>query len=511
LVVIAITTVALLSAFWTSISASAEHKDQATLDSVLKQFVEQATYQLGRQDSATPKFFPCASQSTYAGLTLTVTTPQGTYMASIKAPTLGAPAVSYWESNNTWGPSCTPTATPSQQQLLWATVTNSKTGTSKSVQFVIADPSFNPAPPGPPAFSGVFNDAVVAGVSSSFSVTATGSPTPALSSSGQPTWVTLVDDGAGNGTLFFNAPSSASGHSFSFTLSATNSYNGGTTVTQNFVVTVAAGPAITSANNDTVAPGVPFSFTVTTTGTPNPSLSENGMPPWASFTDNGDGTATLAATLPVTGSYTFTIGAQNTAGSASQTFTLVVSAAVAPSFTTAASDTVPINEAFSFAISATGLPSPTITESGALPAGVNFAGGTGSATLSGTPTASGSFPITLTATNAGGTTMQSFSLTVNPESNPTISSPSNGNGNQFSTKKSKAFSMTVTGSGFQSGATVTFSGGVDNTTVTVIVVNSSQLTVAGTTTANTGPYSFTVTNPDGGTEPSQSAAFVVTN
>jgi type II secretory pathway pseudopilin PulG len=502
LVVISLTAVALLTAFGTSISASAEHKDEATLDSVLKSFVEQATYQLGRQTATSPNFVACATPSTYSNLTIpTVTTAQGTYTASITA-------VEYWQSNNTWDSPCSTTATPSQQELLTATAT-STTGASQRVQFVVSDPRYNPAKPGPPAFSGVFSDTIVAGVPSTFSVRASGAPTPALSSSGQPSWVTLVDDGGGNGTLFMTAPTSAGGNTYTFTISAMNADNGGTTVNQTFTLTVTQAPAITSANNDTVPPATPFSFTVTTTGVPPPALSETGMPSWASFTDNGNGTGTLSASVPVTGSYTFTIGAQNAGGSVSQTFTLVVSAAVAPSFTTAASDTVSINQAFTFPISATGSPSPAITETGALPAGVTFTAGTGSASLSGRPTASGSFPITLTATNVGGTATQSFVLTVNAQSTPTISSPTTNS--PVSKKKSKPFSFTLAGTGFQSGATVSFSGGVNNATVTVVFVNSTQLTVAGTTTSNTGPYSFTVTNPDGGAVTSQSGAFVVTS
>ena len=97
LVVISLTAVALLTAFGTSISASAEHKDEATLDSVLKSFVEQATYQLGRQTTS-PKFVACATPSTYSNVTMPpVTTAQGTYTASITA-------VQYWQSNNTWSP-----------------------------------------------------------------------------------------------------------------------------------------------------------------------------------------------------------------------------------------------------------------------------------------------------------------------------------------------------------------------------------------------------------------------
>jgi hypothetical protein len=506
LVVIGLTSVALLGAFGTSISASAEHKDQATLDSVLKAFVEQATFQLGRQTSSSPKFTACATIATYSGVTIpTVTSSQGNYTASITS-------VSYWQSDNTWGSSCTTTATPSQQQLLTATATNTTTGTSQSADFVVSDPNFNPAPPGAPAFSGVFADTVATGTPSSFSVSASGSPAPALSASGQPSWVILVDDGGGNGTLFLNAPTSASGRTYTFTVSATNTYNGGTTVNHTFTVTAGQLPYITSDADDAVLPGISMTpFTVNTTGTPTPSLSETGMPSWATFTDNMNGTATISTTganVPVAGTYTFTIGAQNGAGSVSQTFTLLVSAAASPAFTTASADTVPINEAFSFAISATGAPDdPTISESGALPSGVTFAGGTGSASLSGTPTVAGTFPITLTATNSGGPATQSFVLTVNPQSTPTVSSPTNSA--PACGQQSKTFKFTVTGSGFQSGATVT-SGGMTGTVI-VIVVDSAHLTVVGTASSNSNTYQFVVTNPDGGAVASQPKAFSVVN
>jgi hypothetical protein len=508
LVVIGLTSVALLGAFGTSISASAEHKDQATLDSVLKAFVEQATFQLGRQTASLPKFAACATKDTYSGVTIpTVTSSQGNYTASITS-------VSYWQPNNSWGSSCTATATPSQQQLLTATATNTTTGTSQSVDFVVSDPptTFNPAPPGAPAFSGVFADTVATSTPSSFSVSASGSPAPALSASGQPSWVLLVDDGGGNGTLFLNAPNSASGHTYTFTVSATNTYNGGTTVNHTFTVTAGQLPSITSDADDAVLPGISMTpFTVNTTGTPTPSLAETGMPSWATFTDNMNGTATISTTganVPVAGTYTFMIGAQNGAGSVSQTFTLLVSAAASPAFTTASGDAVPINEAFSFTISATGAPDdPTISESGALPIGVTFTGGTDSATLSGTPTVAGLFPITMTATNSGGTVTQSFLLTVNPQSTPTISNPTNSA--PACAQPSKTFQFTVTGTGFQPGATVS-SGGMPGTVI-VIVVDSSHLTVVGTASSTSNAYQFVVTNPDGGAVTSPSGAFSVVN
>ena len=50
-------------------------------------------------------------------------------------------------------------------------------------------------------------------------------------------------------------------------------------------------------------------------------------------------------------------------------------------------------------------PAPALTESGALPAGLTFTdNGNGTATIAGTPAAGsgGSYPITITATNAAG-------------------------------------------------------------------------------------------------------------
>ena len=71
-------------------------------------------------------------------------------------------------------------------------------------------------------------------------------------------------------------------------------------------------------------------------------------------------------------------------------------------------------------MTATGSPTPTLAESGTLPTGVTFAPGTG--VLAGTPTQSGSFPITFTATNGvGSPASQSFTLTVtSPGTGPSV-------------------------------------------------------------------------------------------
>jgi hypothetical protein len=70
----------------------------------------------------------------------------------------------------------------------------------------------------------------------------------------------------------------------------------------------------------------------------------------------------------------------------------------------------------SFTVTATGAPTPTLTESGALPLGVSFtADGYGMATVAGDAAVSGRFPITIKASNGvSPAIMQSFVLTVNP-------------------------------------------------------------------------------------------------
>lgn len=89
---------------------------------------------------------------------------------------------------------------------------------------------------------------------------------------------------------------------------------------------VGTAPAFTSANGAAAVTGTAMSFTVTTTGTPTPSVSKSGaLPAGVTFTDNGDGTASIAGT-PATGSagsYPITITATNGLN-ATQAFTLTV-------------------------------------------------------------------------------------------------------------------------------------------------------------------------------------------
>src|SRR5690606_9143185 len=130
----------------------------------------------------------------------------------------------------------------------------------------------------------------------------------------------------------------------------------------------------------------------------------------------GGGAATLSGTpAPGTGGiHALTFTATNGVHTPTvQDFTLTVNEA--PAITSAATATFPLGAATTFTITTGGFPAPAVTLSGALPAGVTFAdNGDGTATLTGTPTAGGSFALSITAANGiGANAVQSFTLTVN--------------------------------------------------------------------------------------------------
>jgi large repetitive protein len=147
-----------------------------------------------------------------------------------------------------------------------------------------------------------------------------------------------------------------------------------------------------------------------------PAITESGkLPSGVTFAAGANGTATISGTpaAGTSGDYPITLTATSIVGSpAQQAFSLFVDQA--PAITSASSATFTAGSAGSFTVTSTGYPSPAITESGALPGGVTLhSNGDGTATLSGTPSAGGSFPITISASNGvGSAATQSFTLTV---------------------------------------------------------------------------------------------------
>jgi hypothetical protein len=151
---------------------------------------------------------------------------------------------------------------------------------------------------------------------------------------------------------------------------------------------------------------------VTAVGSPAPTLSESGALP-AGVTFNA-ATGVLGGTpaAGAGGSYNLTFTAGNGIGTpAVQAFTLTVNQAAA--ITSDSGTTFIAGMAGTFTVRAVGFPTPTLSESGALPAGITFNAATG--VLGGTPAADagGTYNLTFGARNGVGTVAtQGFTLTV---------------------------------------------------------------------------------------------------
>jgi hypothetical protein len=177
-----------------------------------------------------------------------------------------------------------------------------------------------------------------------------------------------------------------------------------------------AAPGFTSPATAKVVSGSQANLTVTTSGNPAPSLSESGaLPSGVSFVDNHNGTASLTGALVAkkVGTYSVTLTATNSLGTAHQSFTLTVAKAVKPKFVSAKSLTFVVGQGVTDTIAATGFPVPNLSQTGALPPGIAFTPiGNGDATLIGVPTKIGSYSVTITASNGAGSKAQVMKIKV---------------------------------------------------------------------------------------------------
>jgi len=189
--------------------------------------------------------------------------------------------------------------------------------------------------------------------------------------------------------------------SYNFTITATDTGATGTgapfTVAENYTITVAAPTiAVSPATLTNPSAGIAYSQTITASGGVAPydfSVGAGSLPAGLALSPGG----VLSGTTFTVGTFNFTVTATDANGqTASRAYTLTVAA---PALTmTPAPGTLIANygAAYSQAFVASGSPGPyDYVVTGALPAGLSFSGNT----ISGTPTASGSYAITITATD----------------------------------------------------------------------------------------------------------------
>jgi hypothetical protein len=307
------------------------------------------------------------------------------------------------------------TVTAPAGQFLTATATSTPTlDTSELSAAVVVDQV--------PAFTSAAGAAFTMNVAGTFPVTASGFSAPTFSLTGAPAWLSI---GNTTGVLAGTPPDLGTGpFSFTFTITATNGFQ--PDGTQSFTLTVRHPPAMAANGAATFTAGTAGSATVTATGDPAPTFSLTGAPAWLKIDANS---GVLTGTPPLgPGPYTFpfTITAGNgLLPNATESFTLTVDQA--PAITSAASATFIAGTQGSVSVTATGSPTPVLSEAAGdtLPSNVTFDPATG--LLSGKPAAGsgGSYTLHFTAHNGvGSDATQTFTLTVNEA--PRFSSAAGG-------------------------------------------------------------------------------------
>jgi Putative Ig domain len=265
-----------------------------------------------------------------------------------------------------------------------------------------------------PTFTSAASASAVAGSAFTFTVAASGSPTPALTVAGAlPAGVAFRDNHNGTGTL---AGTPASAGTAALTFSAVNT-SGSTT--QPFTLSITAGGTtgglrFISAATATATATRLFNFQAEVVGTPTPTITRTGtLPAGVTFTAKSNGTALISGTPTASsgGTYPLTLTARNSTGSIQQSFVLTVGQR--PAFTSPASFTAARSSTVDFVVRTTGFPAAKLTKTGTLPSGLTFtAASDGTARIAGKPTTRGTFRLTITATNASGTSTQDLTIRI---------------------------------------------------------------------------------------------------
>lgn len=287
----------------------------------------------------------------------------------------------------------------------------------------------------PPAFTSANRATFDVGKAGSFTLGASGFPgaTFSVKTGTLPSGLTLSSSGLLSGTA-----KAGMGKNHLISFFASNGIGSG--ATQDFTLTVRESPAFTSVNKAAFEIGKAGSFNLTASGFPTASFSlKSGTLP-SGIALSSSGVLSGTAKAGTAKAYTLTFAATNSVGSeATQAFTLNINQV--PAFTNVSKTTFEVGKSGSFALTASGFPSPTFSlKSGTLPEGITLSP---TGVLSGTAKAGTgkSYALTVMATNGtSASATQDFTLTVNQA--PVFTSASKGS---FEVGKSGSFSFTVGG------------------------------------------------------------------
>jgi PKD repeat protein len=163
-------------------------------------------------------------------------------------------------------------------------------------------------------------------------------------------------------------------------------------------------PQIISALSASGTVGQAFSYTIVATGSLPITYTTSALP-----TGLGQNGAIISGTPTLNGTFPVTLTATNSVGADSKLLVITIqpSTVTPPAITSALVATGTVGIPFSYTAIASGTLPITLTATG-LPAWASFA----SPVISGTPTLSGTFPVTLTATNSGGSDSKTLVISI---------------------------------------------------------------------------------------------------
>jgi hypothetical protein len=165
-------------------------------------------------------------------------------------------------------------------------------------------------------------------------------------------------------------------------------------------------PLLSGVNNVAALRSSAFSYTIVAYNTPITSYAASGLPPGLSVNTS---TGLISGAPTTAGTYNVTISATNAAGTTNKGLVIQVTGPNPPVISLA-NDTMSslYQTAFSYSISASN--SPTSYTASGLPLGLNINTSTG--LISGTSIETGTFPLTISATNLDGTDTRTIYLDI---------------------------------------------------------------------------------------------------
>jgi hypothetical protein len=298
---------------------------------------------------------------------------------------------------------------------------------------------------------------VMAGTAVSYQTTATNTPT-SYAAVGLPAGLSI------NTSTGLISGSISNAGNWSATLSATNANGTGSAILTITSTSAPVQPPVVSSGSAIASGGIAFNYQIVATNTPT-SFGASGLPSGLSCNAQ---TGMISGTTSLLGTYAIGLQATNSAGTGTATLSLRVQQPL-PVITSAVTSAAVVGASFTYQITATNTPT-SYTVSG-LPSWATFNTATGM--VSGIPSTTGTWNLTIGAVNGVGTGTSSLAITASNPASPSISlaNPINGVQNvllSYVPTVTPAVPTSWTVVGLPSGFTVsTSTGGITGTPKTI--------------------------------------------